>query len=103
MTSKEIGALLAQIYNIESKQCKKGIKVPPIDFLFNKIYNSNHGTFDKKTNINTIKSFLTLEDIINQNSLDDLSLKVLRNLVNERIKEIEKEAIEINSIEELFV
>lgn len=103
LTTNKLGELLSQIYNIESKQCKKGIKVPPIDFLFNKIYNSNHGTFDKKTNINTIKNFLTLEDIIKQNNLDDLSLKVLRNLVNKRIKEIEKEAVEINNIEELFV
>lgn len=57
--------LLSQIYNIESKQYKKGTKVPPIDFLFNKIYNPIHGTFNKKTNVNTIKSFLTLEDISN--------------------------------------
>ena len=103
LTTNKLGELLAQIYNIESKQYKKGIKVPPIDFLFNKIYNSNHGTFGKKTNINTIKNFLTLEDVINQNNLDDLSLKVLNNLINERIKEIEKEAIEINNVNELFL
>lgn len=76
-------------------------KVQGIDFLFNKIYNPNPCT-DKKIKINTIKSFLTLEDIINQNNLDDLSLKVLKNIINERIKEIEKEAIEINSIQEIF-
>ena len=98
LTTNKLGELLAQIYNIEKNQSKK---VPPIDFLFNKIYNPIHGT-KKKFNYYTVKSFLTLEDIINQNNLDDLSLKVLNNLVNERIKEIEKEAIEINNIDEIF-
>lgn len=102
LTTNKLGELLSQIYNIESKQYKKSTKVPPIDFLFNKIYNPIHGTFNKKTNVNTIKDFLTLEDIITQNKLDDLSLKVLRNLMSERIKEIEIEAIEINSIDKLF-
>lgn len=103
ITTNKLGELLAQIYNIESKQYKKGGKVPPIDFLFNKIYTSNPGTFNKKTNINTIKSFLTLEDIIKQNKLDDISLKVLKNLLSERIKNIEEEAKEINNINELFI
>lgn len=102
LTTNKLGELLSQIYNIESKQYKKGTKVPPIDFLFNKIYNPIHGTFNKKTNVNTIKDFLTLEDVIKQNNLDELSLKVLRNLMSERIKEIEIEAIEINSIDKLF-
>lgn len=102
ITKKRLGEILAEIYNIESKQYKKGGKVPPVDFLFNKIYNSTTGTFDKKTNINTIKNFLTLKDVIEQNKLDDLSLKVLNHLLGERIKEIEKEAIEINSIDKIF-
>ena len=98
LTTNKLGELLSQIYNIETMRTKK---VQGIDFLFNKIYNPNPCT-DKKIKINTIKSFLTLEDIINQNNLDDLSLKVLKNIINERIKEIEKEAIEINSIQEIF-
>ena len=98
ITSKEIGNLLNQIYNIESKKYKE---CPQLSFLFNKIYNPSCAT-NKIIRVYTIKSFLTLEDIINQNNLDDLSLKVLRNLVNERIKEIEKDAIEINRIDELF-
>lgn len=101
-TPKEIGKILNEIYNIENKQFRKDSSVPQLTLLFNKIYNVSCGTFDKKTNINTIKSFLTLEDIINQNNLDDLSLKVLKNIMYERIKEIEKEAIEINSIQEIF-
>ena len=99
MTSKEIGALLSQIYNIESKQVSD---CTGLTLLFNKIYNPSC-VQSKRIRVYTIKSFLTLEDIINQNNLDDLSLKVLRNLVNKRIQEIEKEAVEINSIEELFV
>ena len=103
ITAKEVGSKLNEIYNIESKQYKKGGKVPQVDFLFNKIYIPTSGTFDKKTNINTIKSFLTLEDIIKQNKLDDISLKVLKNLLSERIKNIEEEAKEINNINELFI
>ena len=99
LTTNKLGELLSQIYNIETMRTKK---VQGIDFLFNKIYNSNPCT-DKKIKINTIKDFLTLEDIIKQNNLDDLSLKVLKNLISQRIQEIEKDAIEINKIDELFV
>lgn len=98
LTTNKLGELLAQIYNIESTRARS---VQGIDFLFNKIYNPIPCT-DKQIKINTIKSFITLEDVINQNNLDNLSLKVLKNLINERIKEIEKEAIEINSIQEIF-
>lgn len=99
LTTNKLGELLAQIYNIETIRTKK---VQGIDFLFNKIYNSNPCT-NKKININTIKSFLTLEDIIDQNKLDDISLKVLKNLLGERIKEIEEDAKEITSMSELFI
>ena len=98
LTTNKLGELLSQIYNIENKQLRD---VTGIDFLFNKICNPN-GVTKKPIRVYTIKNFLTLEDIINQNNLDDLSLKVLNNLVNERIKEIEKEAIEINNIDEIF-
>ena len=98
LTTNKLGELLAQIYNIETMRTKK---VQGIDFLFNKIYNPIPCT-DKKIKINTIKNFLTLEDVIAQNKLDELSLKVLKNIMTERIKEIEKEAIEINNIDEIF-
>ena len=98
LTTNKLGELLAQIYNIESKKIRSE---DGIDFLFNKIYNPI-GCSKKQVKIKTIKSFLTLEDIITQNKLDDLSLKVLKNLMSERIKEIEIEAIEINSIDKLF-
>ena len=101
ITTNKLSEILGQIYNIESKQYKKGSKVPPIDFIFNKIYNSNHGTFDKKTNIYTIKSYLTLEDVINQNSLDELSLKVLKSIVKDRIESIEKETVTITDMTKL--
>lgn len=98
LTTNKLGELLSQIYSIDNRELNS---VEGLDFLFNKIYNSNLST-KKKKRINTIKSFLTLEDIINQNNLDDLSLKVLKNIMDERIKEIEKEAIEISSIQEIF-
>ena len=101
LTTNKLGELLAQIYNIENIRTKNLSKLHGIDFLFNKIYNPNPCN-GKHIKINTIKSFITLEDIINQNNLDDLSLKVLKNIMAERIKEIEKEAIEINSIQEIF-
>ena len=70
---------------IDKKQCKK---VPQVDFIYNKIYIPTCGT-KEKFNVYTIKNFLTLEDIIEQNKLDELSLKVLKNLLSERIREIE--------------
>lgn len=99
LTTNKLAELLAQIYSIESRELNS---VEGLDFLFNKIYNSNLST-KKKKRINTIKSFLTLEDVIEQNKLDELSLKVLKNLLGERIREIELDAKEINNKSDLFV
>lgn len=100
LTTNKLGELLAQIYSIDVKEVRS---VPPIDFLFNKIYNPIHGTNKKKFRIYTVKGFLTLEDVIEQNKLDELSLKVLKNLLGERIREIELDAKEINNKSDLFV
>ena len=100
ITTNKLGELLAQIYSIDVKEVRS---VPPIDFLFNKIYNPIHGTNKKKFRIYTVKGFLTLEDVIEQNKLDELSLKVLKNLLSERIREIELDAKEINNKSDLFV
>lgn len=99
ITTNKLAELLAQIYNVESKQVTQ---VKGIDFIFNKIYYPNPLT-KKKIKINTVKGFLTLEDVIAQNKLDELSLKVLKNLLSERIREIELDAKEINSKSDLFV
>ena len=99
ITTNKLGELLAQIYNIESKKYKE---CPGLDFLFNKIYNPIPGQ-NKRINVYTIKNYLTLEDVIEQNKLDELSLKVLKNLLGERIREIELDAKEINSKSDLFV
>lgn len=99
ITTNKLAELLAQIYSIESRELNS---VEGLDFLFNKIYISNLST-KKKKRINTIKSFLTLEDVIDQNKLDELSLKVLKNLLGERIREIELDAKEINNKSDLFV
>jgi hypothetical protein len=99
ITTNKLGELLAQIYNIESKKYKE---CPGLDFLFNKIYNPIPGQ-NKRINVYTIKNFLTLEDVIEQNKLDELSLKVLKNLLSERIREIELDAKEINNKSDLFV
>ena len=99
ITTNKLAELLAQIYNVESKQVTQ---VKGIDFIFNKIYIPNPLT-KKKIKINTVKGFLTLEDVIEQNKLDELSLKVLKNLLSERIREIELDAKEINSKSDLFV
>ena len=99
ITTKEIREKLNEIYNIKSK---KYTECPAVDFLFNKIYNPTTGQ-NKRINVYTIKSFLTLEDVIEQNKLDDISLKVLSSLLSERIKDIEAEAKEINLISDLFI
>ena len=99
ITTNKLGELLAQIYNIESKKYKE---CPGLDFLFNKIYNPIPGQ-NKRINVYTIKNYLTLEDVIEQNKLDELSLKVLKNLLGERIREIELDAREINNKSDLFI
>ena len=102
LTTNKLGELLAQIYNIENIRTKDLSKLQGIDFIFNKYINPILCN-GKQIKINTIKNFLTLEDIIEQNNLDELSLKVLKNLLSERIKEIEKEAKGIKTINDLFV
>lgn len=99
ITTNKLAELLAQIYNVESKKYKE---CPGLDFIFNKIYNPIPGQ-NKRINVYTIKNYLTLEDVIEQNKLDELSLKVLKNLLSERIREIELDAKEINSKSDLFV
>lgn len=98
LTTNKLGEILGQIYSIESRELNS---VEGIDFLFKEIYNPILST-KKKKRINTIKSFLTIEDVIEQNKLDDLSLKVLKNLIDKRIEDIEKEAIEIASMQNIF-
>lgn len=103
ITPKELGSKLNEIYNIENIRTKNLSKLHQVDFIYNKIYIPTLCNLDKQIKINTIKSFLTLEDIIDQNKLDELSLKVLKNLLGERIREIELDAKEINNINELFL
>lgn len=102
ITTKDLGGILKQIYSIEDNQYRKGKSVPQVDCIFNKTLISTYGTtFEKKTNIYTIKSYLTLEDVISQNKLDELSLKVLKAIVNDRIESIEKEAVTITDMTKL--
>lgn len=103
ITPKELGSKLNEIYNIENLRTKNLSKLHQVDFIYNKIYIPTLCNLDKQIKINTIKSFLTLEDVIDQNKLDELSLKVLKNLLGERIREIELDAKEINSKSDLFV
>lgn len=103
ITPKELGSKLNEIYNIENIRTKNLSKLHQVDFIYNKIYIPTLCNLDKQIKINTIKSFLTLEDVIDQNKLDELSLKVLKNLLGERIREIELDAKEINSKSDLFV
>lgn len=103
ITPKELGSKLNEIYNIENIRTKNLSKLHQVDFIYNKIYIPTLCNLDKQIKINTIKSFLTLEDVIEQNKLDELSLKVLKNLLSERIREIELDAKEINNINELFL
>lgn len=103
ITPKELGSKLNEIYNIENIRTKNLSKLHQVDFIYNKIYIPTLCNLDKQIKINTIKSFLTLEDVIDQNKLDELSLKVLKNLLGERIREIELDAKEINNKSDLFV
>ena len=103
ITPKELGSKLNEIYNIENIRTKNLSKLHQVDFIYNKIYIPTLCNLDKQIKINTIKSFLTLEDVIEQKKLDELSLKVLKNLLSERIREIELDAKEINNINELFL
>ena len=102
ITTNKLGELLSQIYNIENMRTKDLSKLQGIDFLFNKIYNPNPCNLNKQIKINTIKNFLTLEDVIKQNNLDELSLKVLTRLIKDRIEEIEIQAMDIMLMDELF-
>ena len=99
LTTNKLGELLSQIYSIDARELNS---VEGLDFIYNKIYISNLST-NKKKRVNTIKSFLTIEDVIQQNKLSDISLKVLENLLGERIEAIRKEAKEITELKDLFI
>lgn len=102
ITTNKLGEILSQIYDVDSKKYRSIKSVPQLDYLFNKNYNSNHGTDNKQLRINTIKDFLTLEDIIKQNGLDELSLTVLISIIDDRISDIEKEAQLLTSWSDMF-
>ena len=55
--------LLGEIFSISSKQVKKGASVPGVNFNFYINNTFTGGTFDKKTNIYTIESLISIDDI----------------------------------------
>ena len=95
MNPKKLGMILNDLFIIETKQCKKGAKVPQVEFVFS-IYNgSTSGTFYKKTNIYTINDYITLDYIAEKNNLDDISKRVLQKQIDDKVESIEKQASEI--------
>lgn len=103
ITSKKVGEILNQTYNIQTKQYKKNSKVPPVEISFYKNINPTGGTFNKKTNINIIKSRIEILDIKKEldatssdfsleNSIQKRKTKILSQL-DEDLKEILLEGI----------
>ena len=97
-TSNKIGRLLNQMFNIEMKNTRVGT-VTEYNFLYNTL--SDTVPKDKKLRIYTIKNFITIEDIVNQNNLSDLSYSILKDIVQTRIKNIDKEAVIITDMTKL--
>lgn len=96
LSTKKIGEILSQTYVIDSKQCKKGSKVPVVGTLFYRNIIPTGGTFIKKTNIYTIEKRIELSDIkddlgINPSdkSLDNYIINKKKKIMNQ-LDDVEK-------------
>ncbi|MFR0001834.1 MAG: hypothetical protein ACLRU8_13470, partial [Intestinibacter bartlettii] len=91
MTTKELSEKLNIIFKIDVKILKSGNAVDN-NFLY-KIVPTQLP--DKKIKIFTIVDFTTIEDLKEQNNWSEIDTKILKNLINKRVREIDKKVKKI--------
>lgn len=91
LTVKQLQEMLNIIFKIDVKEVKK---VPPVDNIFLYKIVPTQGT-KKKLKIFTIVDFTSLEDLADQNNWSEIDTKILKNLINERVKKIDEKVQKI--------
>lgn len=69
-------------------------KVPPVDNIFLYKIVPTQGT-KKKLKIFTIVDFTGIDDIVQENNWTEIDKKILKNLINKRVRKIDERVIEI--------
>ncbi len=100
LSIKTLGSIIKDNYVVEEKQTRS---VNQLDNYFYKNIVPNPLT-GKIIKINTIKDFRTINDIVFENNLPEISLKSIENIIENRYKAIieSKEAREILEINKIF-
>lgn len=92
ITVKELQEKLQVIFKIDVKEVKK---VPPVDNIFLYKIVPTQGT-KKKLKIFTIVDFTGIDDIVQENNWSEIDKKILKNLINKRVRKIDERVTEIN-------
>ena len=98
MTTKELSEKLNIIFKINVKILKSGNAVDN-NFLY-KIVPTQLP--NKKIKIFTIVDFTTIEDLKEQNNWSEIDTKILKNLINKRVREVDKKVKKIEYGLEVF-
>ena len=91
LTVEQLQIRLNNIFKINKEQIKKCTRVDSI-FLY-KIEPTH--VQNKRLWIFTIVDFTSLDDLIEQNNWSEIDKKILKNFINKKVREIDKEVQEI--------
>lgn len=83
--------MLNIIFKIDVKEVKK---VAPVDNIFLYKIVPTLAT-NKSTRIYTVVDFTSLDDLASQNNWSEIDKKILKNFINKKVREIDKEVQEI--------
>ena len=98
MTTKELSEKLNIIFKINVKKTRD---VNSVDNIFLYKIVPTQGT-QKFIKIFTIVDFTTIEDLKEQNNWSEIDTKILKNLINKRVREIDKKVEKIECDLNLF-
>ena len=97
ITTNKIAEILNQTYNID--RCKFSKSVAPIDISFYRNIIPNGATSKKRIDINTVKSFIEIQDIkkeLDATSSDlsiENSISIKKQYILNQLDEVEKEIL----------
>lgn len=91
ITVKELQEKLQVIFKIDMEKVRN---VPGVDNIFLYKIAPTAGT-NKFTNIYTIVDFTGIDDIVQENNWTEIDKKILKNLINKRVRKIDERVIEI--------
>ena len=92
MTAKQLQEKLSIIFKIEKNYIRSGSPVDNI-YLYKIVPTVEPG---KREWIFTIVDFTSLDDLVEQNNWSEIDKKILKNLINKRVRKIDERVTEIN-------